>query len=275
MPGYEPIAEIPLEARLQALEAMLGVVITVRDLTGWLRGNDGKSLIDPRRNGHQRQAVCARGFTPACVAHCRHATNAALRDHPGPHVSSCWKQVREVVVPVTRQGTLQGYLFAGAWRVPGPPPQGAWLAAWRRLPAWSATRGAAVTAALAVVADGLWEAAARARTAFAPADRPGLIRQFIRAHLAQPVGRDGLARHLGLSPSRTSHAVREACGTSLQQVVAEERVAAAKRLLADSTESVAAIGAAVGWPDPPHFTRIFRRLTGLPPGAWREQHRLA
>jgi len=275
MPGYEPTADASLEARLQALEAMLAVTITVRDLTGWLRGNDGKSLIDPRRNGHQRQAVCARGFTQACVAHCRHATNAALRDHPGPHVSSCWKQVREVVVPVIRQGTLHGYLFAGAWRVPGPAPRGAWLAAWRRLPAWSPTHGAAVTAALAVVADGLWEAATQARAEPATTDRAGTIRQFIRDHLGQPLGRGGLARHLGLSSSRTSHVVREACGTSLQQVIAEERVAAAKRLLAESNDPVAAVGAAVGWPDPPHFTRIFRRLTGLPPGTWREQHRVA
>lgn len=180
-----------------------------------------------------------------------------------------------MVVPVIRQGTLHGYLFAGAWRIPGPAPRGAWLAAWRRLPAWSPQHGAAVTAALAVVADGLWDAAARARTEPVTTDRAGRIRQFIRAHLAQPVGRDGLARHLGLSPSRTSHVVRDACGLSLQQVIAEERVAAAKRLLAESAESVAAIGAAVGWPDPPHFTRIFRRLAGLPPGAWREQHRVA
>lgn len=276
MPGYEISPEVSLEGRLQALEAALGVLITVRDLTGWLRGPDGKSLIDPQRNAHQRQLVCRRGFTPACVAHCRGAINAALRAHPGPHVSSCWKQVREVVVPVIRQGTLHGYLFAGAWQVPGPSPQGAWLAAWRKLPAWSPAQGATVQAALAVVADGLWDAAERSRqSAHRAGDRASRIRSYIRDHLAQPIDRNALARHLGLSPSRTSHVVRSACGISLQQLVADERLAAAKRLLSDTNDAVAVVGERVGWPDTPHFTRIFRRLTGLPPGRWREQHRVA
>jgi AraC-like DNA-binding protein len=179
------------------------------------------------------------------------------------------------VAPIIRDNTVHGYVFAGAWRVPGPAPEGSWLAEWQRLPAWSENHGNTVMAALTLVADGLWDAAARCRQAVPTSDRAGRIRTYVRERLAHTLGLDGLARHLGLSPSRTSHAVREACGASLQAIIADERLAAAKRLLAGSTDSVAQIGAQVGWPDTPHFTRTFRRLTGLPPGLWRERHRLA
>lgn len=275
MPGFEPLEPSDAEAALRAVEAAFGVTITVRDLTGWMRGNNGELQIDPRRNSHQRQPVCARGFAPACIAHCRTATTAALLRDGLPLVQTCWKQVREVVVPVIRGGSLQGYLFAGAWRAPGPAPVGPWRREWGKLAPWSATRAARVGAALGLIADALWEAAARARTAPGGTDRASRIRAFIRAHLADGSGRPALARHLGLSAERTSHAVREACGTSLQELVAAERLAAAQRLLAEGQDPVAEVGARVGWGDPPHFARTFKRLTGLPPGAWRERHRLA
>jgi AraC-like DNA-binding protein len=274
--AFAPLPAADLEAALAASEAAWGVTITVRDLTGWLRGGDGRPLLDPERNSHRRQSVCDRGFAPACIQHCRHATTAALRAGPAAACQhTCWKQVREVVVPVVRGQALHGYLFAGAWRAPDPPPRGPWTAAWRRLPAWPPPRPEALAAALALLADGLWLAAERRRAAPPPPGADGRIRAWVAARLARPIGRAGLARELGLSPSRTSHVVQEACGCSLQELVARERVAAAQRLLADGDQPVAAVGAQVGWPDTPHFTRMFRRLAGMPPGAWRQRHRLA
>lgn len=276
MPGLKPLPPSELDARLDQAARSLGVTITVRDLTGWLRGNDGKSLIDPRRFSHQQQAVCAKGFAPACVATCRHAASAGLRARPQAHVQTCWKGVREVVVPLVRDGTLQGYCFAGAWRGERPPRGSPWAAAWRDLPDWDPVRGAAVAAALGLVAEGLWEAAEALRGGgLAGDDRAAVIRRFIRDHLALASVRLALARHLGLTPSRTSHLVREIFGRSLQALVNEERLHAAQRHLADTQDPVADIGAAVGWPDAPHFARIFRRLSGRSPARWRAEHRLA
>lgn len=274
MPDFADLATDDPEAALAALERQLGLVITVRDLSGWLRAADGRPIIDPARNSHQRQAVCAHGFErTACVQHCRQLVGEALRrGGPGGCSTRCWKGVREVLVPVLHGRSLHGYLFAGAWRAEACPA-GPWQAAWHRLPPWDPVRARAVAALLRLLADGLWQAGERARMQAAPADRAASIRAFIRANPLR--GRSGLARHLGLSPSRTSHAVREACGISLQRLVIEERLAAAQALLADSDLPVAEVGARVGWGDPPHFARMFRRLTGLPPGTWRDRHRLA
>jgi two-component system, response regulator YesN len=137
-------------------------------------------------------------------------------------------------------------------------------------------RARAIAAALALAADGLWLAAQSARNAEVDSnDRAAVIRNFIRGHLRHASVRLALARHLELSPSRTSHVVREVCGRSLQDVVSEERLRQAQRFLADSHDSVAAIGSAVGWNDPPHFARLFRRLTGVSPAQWRAEHRVA
>src|SRR5690606_16406173 len=157
--------------------------------------------------------------------------------------------VREVLVPIIHQGSLQGYCFAGAWRGERPPAGSAWLAAWRALPAWDARRGAAVAAALGLLAEGLWAEAAALRAGLASGDdRAAVLRRLVRAHLALASVRLALARHLGLTRSRTSHLVREVCGRSLQALVQEERLHAARRRLADTLDPVAEIGAAVGWP---------------------------
>jgi len=272
MGGFTPFSPASAEAALVAAEAGLGITITVRDLTGWLRRADGSNLLDIEWNSHRRQDVCRSGFAPACVQHCRHACNQALRHNPATQATHCWKGVREVLVPIIRNDTLQGYLFAGAWR-DGPPPDGPWRVAWSRLPVWDATRAERIAAVLALLGDGLWSQAERARAAPLPSDRAGRIRSFIRANPGR--GRIGLARHLGLSPSRTSHLVQEVCGLSLQDLVIAERLAAAQRLLADTDLGVAEIGNRVGWSDAPHFSRIFRQQTGHPPAGWRRLHRRA
>ena len=55
------------------------------------------------------------------------------------------------------------------------------------------------------------------------------------------------------------------------QYLLSYRLAQGRELLTDSTLSVAEIAAAVGFADPSHFIRCFRRETGLTPGAYRQQ----
>lgn len=270
MDGSDPLLPVDPEAAIARLERALGIAITVRDLTGWLRGPDGSSLLPPERNSHRRLEVCRLGFVPACVRHCRAECNAALRAEPRAQATRCWKGVREVLVPIVRGGALHGYLFAGAWRADAAP-DGPWREAWLRLRPWSDAEAAEIAAATALLADGLWHLAEARRSAPPARGRAAAIRAFIEAEPAR--GRAALARHLGVSPSRASHLVREACGGSLQELVIDARLAAAKRLLSGSELSVAAIGARVGWGDAPHFARIFSARVGMPPSRWRAAHR--
>lgn len=267
-PLPDPAGSAP-EAGLLALERAFAITVTLRDLAGTLRDEAGNRLFPLARNSHRRQPVCDRGFAPACIAHCRGAINAACRTRHEQFVHTCWKGVREVVLPMHRDGDLIGYVFAGAWRG-GESPPGPWRRAWLRLPAWDPQRATAIAAALRLAVTGL--ATASRIPVAAPASRAAIIRTWVRGNLATG-GRAGLARHLGLAPSRTSHAVQEACGRSLRRLLQDERVALAKELLATTDLGVAAIGTRVGWGDVPHFTRLFRRCAGAPPGRWRAQHR--
>lgn len=84
------------------------------------------------------------------------------------------------------------------------------------------------------------------------------------AHSAQAV-----ADACGLSRSYFIEAFRETTGQTPYQWVQAQRVARAQALLARPDLSLAAIALACGFADQSHFTRVFTRHMGLPPGAWR------
>jgi AraC family L-rhamnose operon transcriptional activator RhaR len=49
------------------------------------------------------------------------------------------------------------------------------------------------------------------------------------------------------------------------------RARRAATLLSATDSTVAAVGAAVGWPDPAHFSRRFRVVFGASPRAYRQR----
>jgi transcriptional regulator GlxA family with amidase domain len=56
--------------------------------------------------------------------------------------------------------------------------------------------------------------------------------------------------------------------------VQQIRVERAKRLLETSDEPIEEISWAVGYEDPASFRRLFKRLTGLMPGAYRQRFQI-
>jgi AraC-like DNA-binding protein len=54
--------------------------------------------------------------------------------------------------------------------------------------------------------------------------------------------------------------------------VTSRRGIRAQELLIRSREPLAQIALRCGLSDQSHFTRVFRRLVGVTPGAWRRQH---
>jgi AraC family transcriptional regulator of arabinose operon len=78
-----------------------------------------------------------------------------------------------------------------------------------------------------------------------------------------------LARAVNLSPSRFAHLFRAETGLAPKQCLARLRLERAKALLEGSFLSVKEVMAAVGFSDPSHFSRDFKRLHGLVPTALR------
>ncbi|MGH7214201.1 MAG: helix-turn-helix domain-containing protein [Tepidisphaeraceae bacterium] len=78
-----------------------------------------------------------------------------------------------------------------------------------------------------------------------------------------------LAATLGMGLSTLRRRFREATGTPLHAYALQCRVAAARDLLGESDLPVKTIARRLGYQDVYFFSRQFRQLTGIPPGAYR------
>nr|WP_237330122.1 AraC family transcriptional regulator [Streptomyces sp. BA2] len=77
------------------------------------------------------------------------------------------------------------------------------------------------------------------------------------------------ARHLSVSESYLSEAVKASTGRTPGELIRQTRVHEAKRLLLRTELSVRQIADRVGFGDPAYFCRFFRRETGASPGDFR------
>lgn len=82
-----------------------------------------------------------------------------------------------------------------------------------------------------------------------------------------------IARRCGLSRGYFIRGFKESTGKTPHQWALSRRVEQARGMLTDSDMSLADIALACGFADQSHFTRVFSRITGLPPGGWRRAAR--
>ena len=105
--------------------------------------------------------------------------------------------------------------------------------------------------------------------------------QFIEANLSQTIHVEDLASRARLSTSHFSTAFRRATGECPFAFVRRRRIERAQRLILLTDRSLADIALECGLADQAHLTKLFRRMVGMNPGAWRrlrcasESNRLA
>jgi AraC family transcriptional regulator len=78
-----------------------------------------------------------------------------------------------------------------------------------------------------------------------------------------------LAANVRLSQSHFSRAFKSSFGCSPQQFVLKRRVERAQELMLTTDSRLSDIAQACGFADQAHFSRMFNRLVGRPPNAWR------
>ena len=123
---------------------------------------------------------------------------------------------------------------------------------------------------------------ARAIADAAPqADAPtetGLQRRFealVDAHYAEHLMVATYADRLGVTPTHLSRVMRAATGQPATAAIQDRIIREARRNLAYSNLSVSQIAYRLGYEDPAHFSRVFRRATGLSPSAFRKKSEAA
>lgn len=78
-----------------------------------------------------------------------------------------------------------------------------------------------------------------------------------------------LAKECGLSRGYFLQAFKAAAGCTPHRWLQQHRVATAQAMLRDSAATIAEIAILCGFVDQSHMTRVFTRLTGSSPAAWR------
>ena len=75
-----------------------------------------------------------------------------------------------------------------------------------------------------------------------------------------------------MSGSHFTKAFRSSVGTPPHLYLMQRRVERAKRLMFETGESLSSIALSCGLADQAHLSRLFRRIEGQAPSAWRRAH---
>ncbi|MEW5774555.1 MAG: AraC family transcriptional regulator [Thermodesulfobacteriota bacterium] len=101
---------------------------------------------------------------------------------------------------------------------------------------------------------------------------PGAVaraRDILDARCAEDLSLAYLAAETGLSPWRLARAFAAAVGLPPHAYLVQARVRRARERLA-GPQPLADLAADLGFADQSHFTRAFKRVVGVSPGAWRK-----
>jgi AraC family transcriptional regulator len=95
------------------------------------------------------------------------------------------------------------------------------------------------------------------------------VRDFVEANIADCIKLDDLAAICGVSPEYFIRVFKSSLGVSPHRYVVGVRIHHAKQLLTDPNIGLAEVARRCGFAHQQHFTNMFRRMTGLSPGAYR------
>jgi AraC family transcriptional regulator len=109
-----------------------------------------------------------------------------------------------------------------------------------------------------------------AKTSERPA--PTWLRQaraLVEAHFAEPLPLTDVARRVGIHPVHLARTFRRVHQMTFAGYVRHVRIEFARRELAASRATLGDIAVAAGFCDQSHFSRLFKRYTGLTPAQYR------
>jgi AraC family transcriptional regulator len=94
-------------------------------------------------------------------------------------------------------------------------------------------------------------------------------KEFLAGDLVKNLTLQQVASECGLSVAHFSRAFKISAGATPHEWLQFRRIDRARTLLAENRQSLSEIALRCGYSDQSHFTRIFSRVVGVTPGAWR------
>lgn len=101
----------------------------------------------------------------------------------------------------------------------------------------------------------------------------GRVLDWIAAHYREGASLQEASQYVGLNPSYLSTLLKKYTGKSYTELLTDYRVEQAKQLLLMTNDKVYTVGQKVGYEDKYYFNRVFKRITGMSPGEFKNQNR--
>ena len=266
------------EQSLRTLESMIGMKITIIDNDGIFNFKQRRAVFSPDRASHKKNAVCRCGFSERCIAHCRFEMNRLCLQADDPFLSSCWKGIFQIVVPLKFASIHYGMLYAGVFRDPELAPDESVMknlsfsGAYRELPLLDRTEIGKLFPLLRIQAEGIISFLRTANIVNDSYDlRKFRITEFVAANLKNSIGLPDLAAHLKLSVSHTSVLVRKLLGRSFSEYLILRRVDRAAQYLSATDLPLRKTADLCGFSSEFHLSRMFKRVKGIPPSLFRDR----
>jgi len=98
-----------------------------------------------------------------------------------------------------------------------------------------------------------------------------LILDYIEDHLPEPLTREEIAHYVHFHPAYLSRYFRKKTGWSLSEYIVRQRIEYAKEMLTQSELRISHIMSRLGYDNLSHFTRTFKKLTGVTPMQFRKK----
>jgi len=96
--------------------------------------------------------------------------------------------------------------------------------------------------------------------------------RFIEANLSEKIGPRDFAGLVRLSTNHFAQAFRATVGEPPYAYLIRRRIERAKEMMLETEHSLAHIALECGFADQQHLTRLFTRMVGVSPAAWRRAH---
>ena len=93
---------------------------------------------------------------------------------------------------------------------------------------------------------------------------------YVEAHLSEPVSLAELSQAAGFTEMHFARLFRASTGRSPHDYVTMRRIEVAQAALLNTDHDMLDVALMVGFRTQAHFSAVFKKLTGLPPGRWRQ-----
>ena len=268
----------------RAFNEATGLPLTLRSAEVWTFAHQGKRNQSPFCTLMAEQSrSCA-----ACLEAQQKTSESAVN---GPQTVVCFAGLCDTAVPVRLGDELLGFLQTGQVMLK-EPTQTKFARTARQLLAWGMKvdlkRVEDAYFHTRVLKPKEYEAAVRLLAIFAQHlslvsnqllvqqanAEPPLIAQakhFIREHQGEELSLNAVARAVNTSTFYFCKMFKKATGLRFTQYLSRVRIEKAKNLLLNPNLRVSEIAYEVGFQSLTHFNRVFKRVTGQSPTAYRKQ----